>query len=177
MQAPLFETLPSPSKSKAATSPRADGARANWIAVASADHARRGRDACADAGHGFMQVCHGKRGPIARVKPGDRVAYYAPTVTVGGKDKLQSFVSLGLVQPGEPYAFDMGGGFVPFRRDVHYLPAVEVPIAPLLDAFEFVEDRQRWGYKFRFGLFSISDHDMQLIAHAMQVSFDTLHFK
>jgi EVE domain len=169
----------------------------NWVAVASADHAKRGREAQQEPkpakdtqlnllpAHnqalplpsGFMQVCHGKRGPIARVKPGDRVAYYAPSITMGGKDKLQSFVSLGLVQPGEPYAFDMGGGFVPFRRDVHYLPAVEAPIAPLLDAFEFVEDRQRWGYKFRFGLFSISDHDMQLIAHAMQVPFYALHFK
>ena len=169
----------------------------NWIAVASADHARRGRDAQQGSGlaratqldllpahdqalqlpSGFMQVCHGKRGPIARVKSGDRVAYYAPTITMGGKDKLQSFVSLGLVQAGEPYAFDMGGGFVPFRRDVRYLPAVEAPIAPLLDAFEFVEDRQRWGYKFRFGLFSISDHDMQLIAKAMQVPCDALHFK
>jgi hypothetical protein len=25
----------------------------------------------------------------------------------GGQDKRQSFVSLGVVQPGEPYAFDM----------------------------------------------------------------------
>ncbi len=30
--------------------------------------------------------------------------------------------------------------------------------------FEFVENRSRWGYKFRFGLFTISDHDMRLIA-------------
>lgn len=144
--------------------------------MASAEHARRGRDACTDTQSGFMQVCHGKRGPIARVKPGDRVAYYSPTTTMGGKDKLQSFVSIGLVQPGDPYAFDMGGGFVPFRRDVHYLSAIEAPIEPLLDAFEFVEDRQRWGYKFRFGLFSISNHDMLLIATAMQAPLNPLHF-
>jgi EVE domain len=149
----------------------------NWIAVASAEHARRGRDACTDTQSGFMQVNHGKRAPLMRVRPGDRVAYYSPSLTMGGKDKLQSFISIGLVQPGEPYAFDMGGGFVPFRRDVQYLPATEAPIAPLLDGFEFVEDRQRWGYKFRFGLFSISDHDMLLIAKAMQVQPNTLHFK
>jgi hypothetical protein len=40
----------------------------------------------------------------------------------------------------------MGGGFVPFRRDVVYVPAHEAPIAPLLDAFEFVEDCARWGW-------------------------------
>jgi hypothetical protein len=136
----------------------------NWIAVASAEHARRG---CAQPGQGFMQVCHGKCAPLKRMAPGDRVAYYSPTVTMGGKNTLQSFVSIGIVQPGVPYEFNMGGGFVPFRRDVVYVPAHEAPIAPLLDAFEFVEDRARWGYKFRFGLFKVSDHDMALIASAM----------
>ena len=148
----------------------------NWIAVASADHARRGRDACTDLKNGFMQVCHGKRAPLVRVQPGDRVAYYAPTLTMGSKDKLQSFISIGMVQPAEPYSFDMGGGFVPFRRDVKYVIAMEAPIAPLLDDFEFVENRQRWGYKFRFGLFKISDHDMRLIANAMQAPLKLLHF-
>jgi hypothetical protein len=136
----------------------------NWIAVASAEHARRG---CAQPLQGFMQVCHGKCAPLQRVRPGDRVTYYAPATTMGGKDRLQSFVSIGTVQPGSPYAFDMGGGFVPYRRDVHYLAAQEVPIGPLLDQFEFVEDRSRWGAKFRFGLFKISDHDLRLIAQAM----------
>lgn len=125
---------------------------------------------------GFMQVCHGKLAPIKRVLPGDLVAYYAPTLTMGGKEKCQSFVSFGIVESGDPYAFDMGG-FVPYRRNVRYLKAVETPIAPLLDDFEFVEDRSRWGYKFRFGLFSISDHDMQLIASAMQMNLDLLQFK
>lgn len=147
--------------------------RNNWIAVACADHARRG---CALPQQGFMQVCHGKCAPLKRVQPGDRVAYYAPTVTMGGKDRLQSFVSIGLVQPGVPYAFDMGGGFVPFRRDVVYVSAQVAPINPLLDRFEFVEDRARWGYKFRFGLFAVSDADMRLIAHAMEADAQLLHF-
>lgn len=136
----------------------------NWIAVASAEHARRG---CAEPARGFMQVCHGKCAPLKRVLPGDRVCYYAPATTMGGKDRLQSFVSLGRVLPGQPYAFDMGGGFVPYRRDVAYVAAHEAPIAPLLDSFEFVEERSRWGAKFRFGLFAVSDHDMRLIAQAM----------
>jgi EVE domain len=146
--------------------------RKNWIAVASADQARRGRD---EMTPGFMQVGHGKLSPLKRIQPGDLVTYYSPTVSLGGNDKLQSFVSFGIVEPGEPYAFDMGG-FVPYRRNVHYLNALETPIAPLLDAFEFVEDRSRWGYKFRFGLFSISNHDMALIAQAMQISADLLSF-
>jgi hypothetical protein len=138
--------------------------RKNWIAVASAEHARRG---CA-APAGFMQVGHGKLAPLRRLRPADRVAYYSPTITFGAKDNFQSFVSIGVVQEGEPYAVDMGGGFVPFRRDVVYVPTQEASILPLLDQFEFVENRQRWGYKFRFGLFEVSDHDMRLIALAMQ---------
>lgn len=141
--------------------------RNNWIAVACAAHARRG---CAVPEQGYMQVCHGKAAPLKRVAPGDRLAYYSPTVSMGGKDKLQAFVSIGIVQPGVPYEFDMGGGFVPYRRDVAYVPALEAPILPLLDDFEFVEDRSRWGYKFRFGLFQVSDADMLHIAHAMRAS-------
>ena len=147
--------------------------RNNWIAVASAEHARRG---CFNPAQGFMQVCHGKCAPLKRVAPGDRAAYYAPTVTMGGKDKLQRFVSIGIVQDGVPYAFDTGAGFVPYRRDVVYVPAQEAPIAPLLDDFEFVTDRARWGYPFRFGLFKVSDADMRLIATAMHAPLAPLYF-
>lgn len=123
-----------------------------------------------------MQVCHGKVAPLQRIRPGDRVAYYAPTVTMGGKDRLQAFVPIGMVLPGAPYAFDMGGGFVPSRRDVAYVPAREAAIAPLLDDLEFVDDRHRWGSKFRFGLLSVSDHDMRLIAQAMEADAALLHW-
>jgi len=143
----------------------------HWIAVASAEHALRGRD---HQPLGFMQVCHGKRAPLARVQPGDIVAYYAPAQTLGGKDRLQSFVSLGVVQAGSPYAHDMGGGFVPYRRDVRYVSTSPAAILPLLDELEFVEDRQRWGYKFRFGLFEIKQADMQRIAQAMQADMTVL---
>lgn len=136
-----------------------------WIAVACAEHAQHGRD---HAPVGFMQVCHGKGGPLRRLAPGDVIVYYAPSTTMGGKDRLQSFVSLGVVQPGEPYQADMGGGFVPFRRDVRYVPAEPAPILPLLDALAFVENRQRWGYPFRHGLFEVPARDMWLIAEAMQ---------
>lgn len=142
----------------------------NWIAVACAEHAHRGL-----AG-GFMQVCHGKVAPLRRMRAGDRVAYYAPTRTMGAKEPFQSFVAMGVVQAVEPYPFDMGGGFVPHRRDVAYVDAHEAAILPLLDRFEFVENRQRWGYKFRRGLFDISDHDMHCIAQAMGVDVRTLCF-
>lgn len=143
----------------------------NWIAVASAEHARLGRD---HKPMGFMQVGHGKHAPLKRIALGDRVAYYAPATVYGGSDKLQSFVSIGVVQPGEPYPFDMGKGFVPWRRDVRYAVAREAPIAPLLPMLEFIDDPKRWGYKFRFGLFEINAHDMGLIARALHADAHAL---
>jgi len=41
---------------------------------------------------------------------------------------------------------------------------------------EFVEDRTHWGYKFRFGLFKVSDTDMRLIASAMHADLTLLRF-
>lgn len=140
-------------------------AQTNWIAVASAEHVGRGR-----AG-GFMQVNHGKAAPLKRIVPGSRVAYYSPTSTFGGKDKLQAFTAIGVVQPGEPYQGDMGGGFLPFRRDVTWLKARPAPIQPLLERLAFSAGVKNWGQKFRFGLFSVTDRDMDVIADAMGAQF------
>ena len=102
------------------------------------------------------------------------MAYYSPSVVFGIKDDFQSLVSIGVVQPGEPYAFDMGGGFVPFRSDVRRASSSETSILPLFDKFEFVENRQRWGYKFRFGMSKVSGHDMRLVVRAMQADMALL---
>jgi hypothetical protein len=134
---------------------------AYWIAVASAEHVRRGR------GEGFMQVSHGKAAPLKGIKPGDRVIYYSPTVTLGAKDGLQSFTAIGIVKDREPYVFDMGKGFKPYRRDVQWAKAKEAPIRPLLDALEFTSGKPNWGYQLRFGLFAIGKADFRLIAAAM----------
>jgi len=134
---------------------------AYWIAVASAEHVRRGRAA------GFMQVNHGKAAPLRRVKPGDGIIYYSPTTIMGEKDGLQAFTAIGTVREGEPYQGDMGGGFTPFRRDVEWTAAKETPIKPLLDRLEFTAGKLNWGYQLRFGLFSVSAVDFALIAEAM----------
>lgn len=133
-----------------------------WIAVASAEHARRGKA-------GFMQVNHGKAAPLKRIHPGDGVTYYSPTVTFGGKDKLQAFTLVGRVKEGEIYEGQMGD-WTAHRRDVDWADAKEAPIAPLLDTLDFTAGQANWGYKLRFGLFEISEHDFKLIAGAMGVS-------
>jgi hypothetical protein len=133
----------------------------SFIAVASAEHVRRGR-----AG-GFMQVNHGKAAPLRRLQVGDRVVYYSPTATFRGTDRLQAFTAIGTVR-GAPYQVDMGGGFRPFRRDVDWDAAEEVPIKPILDRLAFAAGKPSWGYQLRFGLLEISEQDMQTISQAMR---------
>lgn len=133
----------------------------NWLAVASAEHVRRGRQS------GFMQVCHGKSAPLNRIHPGDLVAYYSPTVTYGGQDKLQSFTAIGRVKQGVPYQVSMGEGFCPFRRDVLWFHADEALISPYLDELDFTKGKRNWGYQLRFGLIVLTDQDMQIISQAM----------
>ena len=133
----------------------------NWVAVASAEHVRIGRS------RGFMQVNHGKAAPLRRIRPGDRVVYYSPAEQFRGTDKLQSFVAIGVVESADPYLAQMSEDFAAWRRDVRWSSSVEAPIAPLLDQLQFSAGRKNWGYQLRFGLFEISDHDMQLISAAM----------
>ena len=136
----------------------------HWIAVASAEHVQRGRDA------GFMQVCHGKAAPLKRVQPGDRVVYYSPTRVFRGKDKLQAFTAIGVVDCSDPYQVEMSANFCPFRRDVAWFDAREAPIAPLLESLEFTAGKARWGGALRFGLLAISAHDFAVIGKAMGIS-------
>ena len=132
----------------------------HWIGVASAAHVRRGRSG------GFMQLGHGKAAPLKRVKPGDRIVYYSPTVTLGGKEAA----GVHCHRHGEaskPYVGDMGKGFKPYRRDVDWAKAEEAPIHPLLDQLEFTAGKPNWGYQLRLGLSPISAVDFRLIAKAM----------
>ena len=135
--------------------------RRYWLAVASADHARRGKAL------GIMQVCHGKGGPLRRIRAGDGVAYYSPTISFGGKDRIQAFTAIGIAENDHTYQADMGDGFRPFRRDVSYVEAKEASILPLLDRLELTRGKRNWGYSFRFGLVQIAKGDFEAIAAAM----------
>jgi hypothetical protein len=136
----------------------------HWIAVACAEHARRGRAL------GVMQVCHGKGAPLRRLTSGDGVIYYSPTESFGRKGKLQAFTTIGRVKDDRTYQADMDAGFRPFRRDVRYACAQEASILPLLDRLELTRGKRNWGFVFRFGLVEISAHDFETIAAAMRAT-------
>lgn len=139
-----------------------------WIGVASRDHVIKGK-----AG-GFYQLGHGKAAPVKRLHPGDRIVYYSPRTAFEGGEPVQAFVvqaftAIGEILPGEPYVSDMGGGFMPTRRDVRWFEAGEAPIRPLLEQLSFTRGQRSWGYAFRRGAFEMTAEDYALIAAAMGV--------
>lgn len=134
-----------------------------WIAVACREHVKRGI-----AGN-FCQVCHGKLGPLKKMTADDWIVYYSPTITFEEKAPCQKFTAIGRVSPNQPYQCQMSIDFIPWRRDVAFLPAKEVSIRPLIDQLSFIPNKDRWGFPFRKGIFSIPPCDFRLIAQSMKV--------
>jgi predicted RNA-binding protein len=134
-----------------------------WIGVASKDHVIRGVE------QGFCQLCHGKSNPLKRLNSGDWIVYYSPRTARDGGEVVQAFTAIGQILEQEPYPFDMGDGFVPYRRDVRFVAAQEAPIRPMVNELSFIKNKQSWGYVFRFGLLEIPKPDFQRIAVAMKV--------
>jgi len=93
-----------------------------WIIVASKDHLQRG------VAGGFIQANHGKAAPLKRMRQGDFVIFYSPKVEFEKPEKLQCFTAICEPVDEDIYQHDMGGGFVPFRRNVKFLPSKDVSI-------------------------------------------------
>lgn len=139
-----------------------------WVNVVSHEHVKTGVIA------GITQSCHGKAGPLKRMHPNDWIVHYSPKESFQGKDPCQKFTSLGFVADDSIYEFDMGGGFVPWRRKIRYLDVKPVPIAPLLGDLSFTRDRgKNWGMMFRYGFFEMKEEDFKLLHREMVgLSFD-----
>jgi hypothetical protein len=131
-----------------------------WVGVISRAHVLRG------VAGGFTQVCHGKRAPLARMRAGDVFFAYSPTTELRGGDVLRAFTAVGVVRDDVITRFDMGGGFVPFRRAIDWLDAREVALEGLRDRLEFVRDAG-WGLKARSGHFEVSAADGAVLRAAM----------
>lgn len=132
-----------------------------WIIVASKDHLQRGRMG------GFIQANHGKAAPLKRMHAGDWVIFYSPKLEYDKPEKLRCFTAIGKITDETIYQADMGGGFLPFRRNVTFLPAQDVAILPLVNELTFIKDKTHWGAPFRFGTLQIPEEDFRLIAEKM----------
>jgi hypothetical protein len=133
----------------------------HWLGVVSKAHVERG------VAGGFAQLCHGKEGPLRRMKAGDWLIYYSPATEMGGGARLQSFTALGRVVDERVYRHDMGAGFVPFRRDLRYERVRPVPLAALADSLHLTA-RPNWGMALRRGHLPLDEHDFAIIASALR---------
>ena len=104
---------------------------------------------------------------LRRMAKGDWIVFYSPRSALSGGEPLQAFTAIGRIADDEPYQVEVTPDFVPWRRNVDFVAGNETPIRPLIDDLHFIEDKKRWGYKFRFGVFAIDDHDLDLIRQAM----------
>lgn len=134
-----------------------------WVGVASRDHVLRG------VASNVAQIGHGKRAPLARMHPGDWIAYYSPRTALEGGEACHAFTAVGRILPGPITQVDLGNGFQPYRRPVAYLPLHDAPIRPLLPDLSFILDKSRWGYVFRFGHFEIPRADFIRVVQALRL--------
>jgi len=137
-----------------------------WIGVASHEHVQKGVE------EGIAQVCHGKGGPLKRMKPGDWIIYYSPVEFFGEKEQCRKFTAVGKIKDNDPYQFCMNKDFVPWRRDVSFVKAKDVEIKQLIDRLDFIRNKKRWGFSFRRGCFEIFQKDFCLITQKMGVKIN-----
>lgn len=133
----------------------------NWVNTVSRDHVERG------VRGRFTQANHGKPHMLRKMERGDRILFYSPRTVYPDGAPLQAFTAIGRVADDEPYQVEVSPDFQPWRRNVDFLDRAEAPIRPLIERLGFIEDKARWGYKFRFGVFRIDDHDLGVIRSAM----------
>lgn len=135
-----------------------------WVGVASAEHAAYG------ASRGWIQLNHGKRDNLARLKRGDGFVYYSPTQRFGDTTPFRAVTQLGTVVDDEPYLanepMDMGamGTFRPWRRNVDFLEVNPVAINSL--SLHLTQNRD-WGHYLRYGLVPLSVDDFLVLHRAM----------
>lgn len=135
----------------------------SWVNTISRDHVQAG------VVGGFTQAGHGRASGLKRLSAGDWLVFYSSKTSVEGGERLQAFTAMGRIADDELYQVEMAPGFVPSRRNVNFVDCVETPIAPLIDSLSFINDKKRWGYVFRFGLFEIPLRDFELIRRAMVI--------
>ncbi|MEP7329849.1 MAG: EVE domain-containing protein [Betaproteobacteria bacterium] len=136
-----------------------------WIGVVSQDHVAIG------VAGGFIQVNHGKSGPLERMQPGDGFVFYSPRQAYPDGAAVQAFTAMGRVAAGAVISTPVADGAAFFRRAVDFLPAQAAPVKPLLESLTFIRNKQHWGAAFRFGFVRVGAADFARIAAAMNCAF------
>lgn len=133
-----------------------------WIITASKEHVQNGVKG------GFAQACHGKATPLKKMNVGDYVIYYSSKLYFNKKDKCQEFTAIGKVINNTIYPFEMSPEFHPYRIDVAFFKTRSISILPMIHDLEFILNKQKWGYPFRWGTLQINERDFKLISNEMR---------
>jgi hypothetical protein len=135
--------------------------RRYWIGVVAQDHVE------AAVTHGFVQLSYGKAEPLARMQPGDGLAFYSPRAHFPDGAPLQAFTAIGRVGDGPIFEVPPEQPPPLFRRSAAWLDATPAPIKPLLPGLSFIRNKEHWGAAFRFGVLRVPREDFIAIAAAM----------
>jgi hypothetical protein len=132
-----------------------------WITVATTEHVNRG------LAKSYLQIGHGKRAPLARLKANDWVIFYSPKVSLSDKTPVEAFTAIGQVTDDEITQAKVTPEFEPYRRKFDYHTSARTDIKPLVKELKFLPDKQNWQYILRHGLIGISKDDFNLIHQAI----------
>jgi hypothetical protein len=132
-----------------------------WIGVVSRSHVQIGVKG------GFVQLNHGKKAPVQRLKAGDMLAMYSPRESYPDGPPLQAFTAIGTIKSGEVYQVEMSPELKPYRVDVDFSACKDAPIKPLVETLTFIKSKTHWGAAFRFGYIKVPEADFARIADAM----------
>lgn len=132
-----------------------------WMAVVSKEHATRGVEG------GFIQVNHGKEAPLKHIRQGDWIIIYSPKLSMDTGVNYQAFTAIGQATDDQVYQFQMTDTFAPYRRNVRFYDCEEISILPLINQFNFIQNKKSWGSVFRFGFFAIQEPGFDLIKSKM----------
>jgi predicted RNA-binding protein len=137
-----------------------------YIAGASRDHVQRGVQG------GFMQVNHGKKPKLVKLKTGDWVFYYSSKISMSDpQPTCQKFTAIGQIKDEELYQGIMSDDFQPWRRNVEFVKNIhEIEIKPLINQLHFIKDPKRWGYPLMYGFLEIDEIDGELL-RSLMISF------
>jgi hypothetical protein len=135
--------------------------RRYWIGVVALDHVLQAVEG------GFVQVNHGKAGPLERMRPGDGFVYYSPRERHPDGPPLQQFTAIGRVCEAPLELVQEADAPPVFRRPMHFFAATPAPARPLIDALTFVRNKMHWGAAFRYGFAGVPEEDFERIARAM----------
>lgn len=135
--------------------------RRYWIGVVAQDHVE------AAVAQGFVELNYGKAAPLARMQPGDGLAFYSPRASFPDGSPLQAFTAIGRIGDGAVFEAPPAEPAPVYRRNAAWLAATPVAIRPLVEQLTFIRNKAHWGAAFRFGVLRVPREDFAIIARAM----------